>query len=271
MNETIIQSPISTPRRNTRRIGPKSETVEFVSSDLFSGDRTESGRIRHSGELPTADYLGDVHSQFRTLVQQAIATWRHFNQPSWKGGFDLPGEHLFETVSTPNATIYSPTDTQHYTDFHIRHASRVNFGEVGFSGSLGWAVPGIMPSTPPYSLPSPYDPDLADALLDLGEIVEEALEKDYPEPTVLARENARRLLIEIYRLSPRRYEVYPRPTGEIVIDGTGKDRRWLMILCGSEGEVTCLVKTDGRRRDNHYATAATLPDDLLAQALRDLG
>ena len=101
---------------------------------------------------------------------------------------------------------------------------------------------------------------LIDALMDLARIVEDAEESDYPVPTELARSNAERMLKAMYRISPRRFEIYPMPDGKIGIDGSGRHGRWLILFCESDGGASCLVGIDGNREREHYDAVDDLPD-----------
>ena len=61
--------------------------------------------------------------------------------------------------------------------------------------------------------PPPGQSNLTDALLDLHEVFEAALEEGISEPSILAFENAGRLLKAMYGISPRRFDVYPDEDG----------------------------------------------------------
>ena len=108
---------------------------------------------------------------------------------------------------------------------------------------------------------------LDDALLDLDQVVEEAREKDFEIPSQLVLDNSRRLLRDLFRISPRRFEVYPMPEGEVAIDGSGESGRWVILSCGPDGEALCLVGIDGRREHQCYLDAGTLPDEFVRHAL----
>ena len=73
------------------------------------------------------------------------------------------------------------------------------------------------------------NPELYDALYDLQEAKDEALEEGFPVPSEMALENAERLLREMYLISPRRFEVYPTPDGEIAIDAPGGHGRSVFV------------------------------------------
>lgn len=96
---------------------------------------------------------------------------------------------------------------------------------------------------------------LNDALFDLREARNEAREEGFPEPSDMALENAERLLREMHGISPRRFEVYPTPDGE---------------LCDSEGGALCMVNMNGHHRRARYSTTKTLPDGFVREALADL-
>ena len=63
--------------------------------------------------------------------------------------------------------------------------------------------------------------ELNDALYDLQQATDEASGEGFPAPSDIALGNAGRLLREMYGISPRRFEVYPAPDGEIAIDAPG--------------------------------------------------
>lgn len=111
---------------------------------------------------------------------------------------------------------------------------------------------------------------LKDALCDLAEAKIEAREEGFPLPSDIALENAERLLEDMYRIAPRRFEVYPTPDGEIAIGAPGGHGRSVLLLCASDGGALCLVNLSGAHRRARYSTADTLPDGFLREALADL-
>ena len=114
----------------------------------------------------------------------------------------------------------------------------------------------------------PDMPDgLSDALNDLHEASNEAHEEGFPVPSELVLSNAERLLNVMYRISPRRFEVYPTPDGEIAIDaptGTGQS---VLLLCKPDGGALCLANLLDGHTHNAYTNADALPDDFLRRAL----
>ena len=97
--------------------------------------------------------------------------------------------------------------------------------------------------TPPASVL----PELADALTDLNEIVVESEEKGFEVPSESACQLAEQLLRTMYAISPRRFEIYPMPNGEIAIDGHDSQRRRIIVFCGASGGIRCLTNADGKR------------------------
>lgn len=112
--------------------------------------------------------------------------------------------------------------------------------------------------------------ELNDALRDLREAITEALEEGFPQPSDTALENAERLLREMYGISPRRFEVYPTPDGEIAIDAPDGHGRSVILLCDSEGGALCLVNLNGHHRRARHSTTETLPDGFVLEALNNL-
>ena len=111
---------------------------------------------------------------------------------------------------------------------------------------------------------------LADALRDLGEVRDEARAEGFPTPTDVACKNASRLLKEIYRLSQRRFEVYPMPDGEIAIDACDGRGSSVLLLCDSDGGALCLVNMEGKHRRARYSSTEDLPDGFVREALVEL-
>ncbi len=113
------------------------------------------------------------------------------------------------------------------------------------------------------------DDDLRDALRDLRETEDEAREEGTPPPSGEALESAERLLKEMYTISPRRFEVYPTPDGEVAIDAPGRGCS-VLLLCDPDGGALCLVNVDGAHRRARYSTTRTLPDGFVREALVEL-
>ena len=111
---------------------------------------------------------------------------------------------------------------------------------------------------------------LADALRDLGEVKDEAREEGFPTPADVACKNANRLLKEMYRLSQRRFEVYPMPDGEIAIDASDGRESSVLLLCDSDGGALLLVNMGGEHRRARYSSAHALPDGFVREALAEL-
>ena len=116
----------------------------------------------------------------------------------------------------------------------------------------------------------PNTSDLKDALRDLEEVPDAAREQEIQEPSETAFATARRLIQEMYSISPRCFIVYPMPHGYIAIDGRSGNDRAVMMVCGSDGDAQCIVTIDGEDRRAHYSTTSRLPDDFVRQALNEL-
>ena len=71
--------------------------------------------------------------------------------------------------------------------------------------------------------------DLKDALQELAESPADAVEDDLGAPAKIAMANAERLLKAMYRISPRRYVVYPASGARIAIDARGPNNRGMVV------------------------------------------
>ena len=114
------------------------------------------------------------------------------------------------------------------------------------------------------------DPELRDALHDLDGAIAEACAENFPAPSEAALMNGRRLLQAMYRISPRRFEVYPTPDGEIAIDAPGGQGRSVLLLCDSNGGALCSVNLNGAHKRARYPDAGLLPDEFVGGALAEL-
>ena len=112
-----------------------------------------------------------------------------------------------------------------------------------------------------------YAPDLPEALLELYEVQSEAREEEGVVPGDGAVEIAKRLLMDMYRISPRFYAVYPMPDGEIAIDAATRFGTSLVVLCNPDGSAQCLTYIDEEYRTEKYPDTGTLPDDFIRKAL----
>ena len=112
--------------------------------------------------------------------------------------------------------------------------------------------------------------ELIAAARDLKDVTDEAHEEGFPVPSNNAMEYARTILYAVYELSPRRYEVYPTPDGEVAIDASGGFGRSVLILCESSGGALCLVNMNGSHRRARYSDAKMLPDGFVREALAEL-
>lgn len=112
--------------------------------------------------------------------------------------------------------------------------------------------------------------DLYAALHDLRQATEEAVEEGFPAPSENALASANRLLREMYRISRRRFEVYPTQDGEVAIDAPGGYGQSVVLLCNSEGGALCLVNMNGEHRRARYSTVEMLPDGFVREALAEL-
>ncbi len=114
------------------------------------------------------------------------------------------------------------------------------------------------------------DNELVSILGDLSESKAEAHEEGYPIPSDKVLEDAERLLKAMYSISPRRFEVYPTPDGEIAIDAPGGYNRSVLLLCDSQGGVLCLVNMNGNHHRARYSSSERLPDGFVREALLEM-
>lgn len=111
--------------------------------------------------------------------------------------------------------------------------------------------------------------DLAAALADLDGAIDEASEEEFRLPSRSTVAEARRILRQLYGLSPRRFEVYPTQDGEIALDAHG-DRSSVILLLDPGGAALCLVNIGGDHRRARYSSLKNLPDGFIREALADL-
>ena len=112
--------------------------------------------------------------------------------------------------------------------------------------------------------------ELGDALDDLSEVLEEAEEKGYQIPTETAISEAKRLLVTMYEIAPRRFEVYPMPEGEVTIDATNENGHYLMLLIASDGSARGLSNSANGRSRRHFNSISDIPHEFLRESMLDI-
>ena len=128
-------------------------------------------------------------------------------------------------------------------------------------------VPKSAPASPIRVQEAPED--LAAALFDLDGAIDEAFDEGFPLPSDSAITEAERILRDLYRISPRRFEVYPTQDGEIALDAHG-DRSSVILLLDTNGNALCLVNIGGDHRRARYSSLKNPPDGFIRKALADL-
>ena len=181
----------------------------------------------------------------------------------WLGEDDDATSSLVKILRKQREEVYGLTRVRIHASIP---AAEHNLTELlGKPARLGFARPAQMAP-----LPLPMPAELAEAIDELDEVAAYAEEIEVETPTAIAFDNARRLLKAMYRISPRRYSVYPAAGGHIAIDARGSQGSIAVVSCGSDGSVLCLVTIDGEDRRARYATARTLPDGFISEALAAL-
>ena len=126
------------------------------------------------------------------------------------------------------------------------------------------------------ALTSPFQPpddpwDLTSAIADVQRVTQWAREDDCEIPTPFAQSNAEQVLRDMYRIVPRRVDVYPMPDGEIALDARWIRGSSVIVLCEPAGSLLCLVNVDGRREHKRYPSVVSMRSDLfLESALHEL-
>ena len=123
-----------------------------------------------------------------------------------------------------------------------------------------------VPSHSPRAIEAPL---LSAAEADLRQVQQEAREEGYPVPSEEAVEEVHGLLDRMYKLSPRRFEVYPTPDGEIALDASG-DGTSVIILREAVGTALCLLNLRGEQRMDRVESVNNLPNGFVRTALDEL-
>ena len=103
-----------------------------------------------------------------------------------------------------------------------------------------------------------------------ADVIEEAKQENYRDPTELAFDHAYRVLTSLGQGWRYRAEVYPTVDGEVCLvfaKGAGSS---VLVLCASDATALCLVNIEGRQRTKRYRNASNLPDDFLRRSLGSL-
>ena len=174
---------------------------------------------------------------------------------------------------------FNARDTGHAPILLVRHTLpfRADVGTSGLKKPSGYDIEAAMllwNKAPPETTGFPHrlyvPPSLAEALADIDNLTDEAHEEGFDPPSDDVISTARGLLRSMYRLRPKRFEVYSTPEGEIAIVAPGGLRRSVMALCDPKGGVLCMVNLNGNHRRARYSNANGLPDGFFREALADL-
>ena len=182
--------------------------------------------------------------------------------------FPKPSGYVLNSPIPPSSSggIEYRIDNTRSEDYFVQRAASIlaYLDPRAFSSDLNSLIEFVVHGA------SSFPVELVNALDDLQNTTDEAIEEGFPVPSGIALKNADRLLREMYRISPRRFEVYPTPDGEIAIDAPGGYGRSVLLLCDSEGGALCLVNMDGNPRRARYFTTERLPDGFVREALAEL-
>lgn len=189
-------------------------------------------------------------------LPDAVNRWGWGTFPAFFNSADISSVDLVNAARdwkeiTPEAVLKGPLT------FGLADAT-IRWNSDAYSDSLKAAI-AEMPGT-----------QLLEALHDWNGVEREAGEEGFPIPTDIALENSRRMLISMYSISPRRFEIYPTPDGEVAIDASGGFRRSVLLLCDSDGGALCLVNMNGEFRRARYSDTDKLPDGFIREALIEL-
>lgn len=111
---------------------------------------------------------------------------------------------------------------------------------------------------------------LAQALEELDQVVDEAQLEGFKIPSSKAIDNADYIIKRIYdslRCPPR---IYPMPDGEVAIDVANGEGSSVLILCCSGGSTQCFVNINGNQRRACYSNSDALPDGFMCEAFKEL-
>ena len=122
-----------------------------------------------------------------------------------------------------------------------------------------------------WSESQPLPSELQEALSDLELVIDEAQENDWELPSVSAQSNAERVLRALYDNSPRRFEAYSMPNGDISVVAKGLRSHWVLLSIEPDGGALCVVCMDGEESHQHYDDTASLPDDFMREAISRIG
>ena len=193
----------------------------------------------------------DEHSMYVEALQRD-----HFQQRG-----DLSAKHTsLKAVSTLSGFTISQTNDPYFLKPSLINASGQSLPDDYILGLRVWLR----------QTEASMDPIITECLNDLRQVIDEAEEENYPIPTSLAIENGERILRVMYQIYPRRYEVYPTPDGHVAIDAPDGNGRSIMVICSSDGGAMCMVNFGNGDRRARYSSASQLPDEFLAESLRDL-
>ncbi len=220
------------------------ETTQFI-YESSTVDTMPSLEAFWRGQFPWNSH-SDVQS---TDVQSAMYRYNREYSLNW---FMSDSEWMLLTLGIDSKVIGSPFREQ-LPDKTINQRLWWDFlAEYLSRGVIGFRV------------------QLAQALEELDQVVDEAQSEGYEIPSSTAIDKAEYIIKCIYDNLLHPFQVYPMPDGEVAIDVANGDGSSVLILCCSDGGTLCFVNINGNQRRAHYSNSDALPDGFMHEALEEL-
>ena len=108
---------------------------------------------------------------------------------------------------------------------------------------------------------------LNSALEELDDVEREAIEEGLPEPSLLAKATAQRIILTVANMGLPQPSIYPAERREVAIFFKLRTSG-VLIHCGSRGEGICFATFAGKNRRARYDDAGDLPDEFVKEQLR---
>ena len=191
------------------------------------------------GQLPWDSHLDDQSTMYR-YNREYLSNW-----------FMSDSEWMLLTLGIDSQVTDSPFREQ-LLDKTINQRLWDSLAEYLSRGVIGFRV------------------QLAQALEELDQVVDEAQSEGYEIPSSTAIDKAEYIIKCIYDNLLHPFQVYPMPDGEVAIDVANGDGSSVLILCCSDGGTLCFVNINGNQRRAHYSNSDALPDGFMREALEEL-
>ena len=202
------------------------------------------------GAWPTSPDLPSslLDTSYREEIKEPVFSRRHWR---WdRGNLDVPTDRpsAWDTTSpfdpdVLNSLRQRPADVMEAANkaaiVAVRDYVAKRARPVAGPGILVSAIASATTKHVTFRRQKPTGDHYAEAVRDLEQVREDAIEDGWPEPNDVAIDAARKLLDLMHEHFPQPYSVYPSHNGGVCLQPPGGERWSFLVICEPDGKILC--------------------------------